>query len=63
MPYPSEIDHLGICTPNKGIHIRFERLADKTLFTRFQIHDKQAVQISLVTVTLHALPGNILAVR
>ena len=63
MPHTCKIDCLGIISPDKRIYIRLKCLADKTFLTGFQIHDKQAVQISFVTVTLHALPCNILAIR
>ena len=62
MPYTGEINHLCICSPNKGIYIRFECLTHKTLLASFQVHDEQTVQIRFVTVTFHTLPGDIFAV-
>ena len=63
MPHTCKIDGLGIVAPDKRIHIRLKCFADKTLLSGFQIHDKQTVQISFVSIALHALPCNVLAIR
>ena len=48
MPYPDEVDALGIFVPQEGVHVLFESFAYKTFRTGLEVHDKQAVQVGFV---------------
>ena len=58
MPYTDEVDALGIFVPQEGVHVRF-KLCLQNVSRRSRVHDKQAVQVGFVAVTLHALPGDV----
>ena len=62
MPDTDEINILRVSIPQETIYVRFKFLADETFLTCFQIHDEEAVQVSFITVTFHALPGNVFTI-
>ena len=62
MPYADEVEDLGIGPPCVFVDVRVEALGDVGLPARGQLVDAEAVAVALITVVLHALPGDVPAV-
>ena len=62
MPYADEVYALRVFVPQESIYVGFEGAAYETLLSGCKVHDEQAVEVCLVAVAFHALPGYVLAV-
>ena len=62
VPYADEVYALRVFVPQESIYVGFEGAAYETLLSGCKVHDEQAVEVCLVAVAFHALPGYVLAV-
>ena len=62
MPYTDKVQALGIIVPAIVVYTRFETLGNISLLFAAQIHHTKAVSVTFISVALHALPCDVLAV-
>ena len=60
--YTDKVQALGIIVPAIVVYTRFETLGNISLLFAAQIHHTKAVSVTFISVALHALPCDVLAV-